>query len=82
MENLVALDMSYSNIESFGTFYSYPQRLHKRLKQLLGSCSKDKRDVILLNLKSRCIMNLEYSAQFMEVKRCHIGLQIEAMGYQ
>ncbi|KAI3510916.1 hypothetical protein L1887_18055 [Cichorium endivia] len=75
MENLVALDMSYSNIESFG-IYSNPQRLQKRQK-LIGSCSKDKR-----NLKSRCIMNLEYSAQFTEVKRCRIGLQIEAWGHQ
>ncbi|KAI3739775.1 hypothetical protein L2E82_30186 [Cichorium intybus] len=36
-QNMVALDMSYSNIESFGNFYSYPQRLHKRLKLLIGS---------------------------------------------
>ncbi|KAI3510930.1 hypothetical protein L1887_18071 [Cichorium endivia] len=35
MENLVALDMSYSNIESFGISYSYPQRVHKMPKQLI-----------------------------------------------
>ena len=32
MENLVALDMSYSNIESFIGCYSNPQRLEKRQK--------------------------------------------------
>ncbi|XP_052622781.1 disease resistance protein RPV1 [Lactuca sativa] len=58
VENLVALDMSYSNIESFGIFYSYPQRLHKRLKQLIGSCSKDKR--LLGSLK---ILNLSFCEQ-------------------
>ncbi|XP_023767893.1 disease resistance protein RUN1 [Lactuca sativa] len=58
MENLVALDMSYSNIESFGICYSYPQRLHKRLKQLIGSCSKEKR--LLGSLK---ILNLSFCEQ-------------------
>ncbi|KAI3739171.1 hypothetical protein L2E82_29568 [Cichorium intybus] len=58
MENLVALDMSYSNIESFDICCSNP-RLQKRQK-LIESYPKDKR-----NLKSRCIMNMEYSAQFM-----------------
>ncbi|KAI3739211.1 hypothetical protein L2E82_29610 [Cichorium intybus] len=43
MENLVALDMSYSNIiESFDICYSYPQRLQKRQK-LDGLCFKEKR---------------------------------------
>ncbi|CAI9269580.1 unnamed protein product [Lactuca saligna] len=54
MENMVAFDMSYSNIESFG-FYSYPQQSHKRLKQLKGSSSKDKRllgSLKILNLSS------------------------------
>ncbi|KAL7617423.1 hypothetical protein Lser_V15G03796 [Lactuca serriola] len=58
MENLVSLDMSYSNIESFGIFYSYPQRLHKRLKLLIGSSSKDKR--LLGSLK---ILNLSFCEQ-------------------
>ncbi|CAH1440591.1 unnamed protein product [Lactuca virosa] len=43
MDNLVALDMSYSNIESFGIRYSYPQRLQKRQKLLTGFCLEDKR---------------------------------------
>ncbi|KAL7612222.1 hypothetical protein Lser_V15G06595 [Lactuca serriola] len=58
MENLVALDMSYSNIESFGIFYSYPQRIHTRLKQLIGSSSEDKR--LLGSLK---ILNLSFCEQ-------------------
>ncbi|KAL7618873.1 hypothetical protein Lser_V15G03789 [Lactuca serriola] len=58
MENLVSLDLSYSNIESFIGCYSYPQRLHKRLKQLIGSCSKDKR--LLGSLK---ILNLSFCEQ-------------------
>ncbi|KAL7617421.1 hypothetical protein Lser_V15G03794 [Lactuca serriola] len=58
MENLVVLDMSYSNIESFSICYSYPQRLNKRLKQLFGSCSKDKR--LLGSLK---ILNLSFCEQ-------------------
>ncbi|KAI3738974.1 hypothetical protein L2E82_29292 [Cichorium intybus] len=41
-ENLVALDMSYSNIESVGICYSNRQRPQKRQK-LIESCSKDKR---------------------------------------
>ncbi|KAL7616988.1 hypothetical protein Lser_V15G03507 [Lactuca serriola] len=41
MENLVALDMSYSNIESFMGCYSNPQRLEKR-KKLDGLCLKNK----------------------------------------
>ncbi|CAI9269576.1 unnamed protein product [Lactuca saligna] len=58
MENLVALDMSYSSIESFGIFSSYPQRLNNKLKQLIGSCSKDKR-----LLKSLKILNLSFCEQ-------------------
>ncbi|CAI9269561.1 unnamed protein product [Lactuca saligna] len=58
MENLVSLDMPYSKIESFGIHYSYPQRLHKRLKQLIGSCSEDKR--LLGSLK---ILNLSFCEQ-------------------
>ncbi|KAL7618869.1 hypothetical protein Lser_V15G03781 [Lactuca serriola] len=58
MENLVALDLSYSNIESFGICYSYPEGLHKRLKQSIGSFSKDKR--LLGSLK---ILNLSFCEQ-------------------
>nr|XP_043611786.1 disease resistance protein RUN1-like [Erigeron canadensis] len=57
MENLVVLDMSYSKIESFGTYRTdcYPQpleggqKLTPLLEQLIGSCSEDKR--ILGSLK-------------------------------
>ncbi|KAI3739347.1 hypothetical protein L2E82_29750 [Cichorium intybus] len=42
MENLVALDMSYSNIESFFSSSSNPQPLEKKQK-LDGSHFKDKR---------------------------------------
>ncbi|XP_023745401.1 disease resistance protein RPV1 isoform X2 [Lactuca sativa] len=42
IENLVALDMSYSNIESFVGCYSNPQRLEKR-QRVDGSCLKEKR---------------------------------------
>ncbi|KAL7617417.1 hypothetical protein Lser_V15G03791 [Lactuca serriola] len=55
MENLVALDMSNSYIESFGVCYSYPQRLHNWLKQFIGSGSKDKK--LLGSLK---ILNLSF----------------------
>ncbi|KAL7618556.1 hypothetical protein Lser_V15G03738 [Lactuca serriola] len=58
MENLVALDMSYSNIESFGIYYWYLQRFPKRLKQWIGSCLKDKR--VLRSLK---ILNLSFCEQ-------------------
>ncbi|XP_071718533.1 disease resistance protein RPP2B-like [Rutidosis leptorrhynchoides] len=37
VENLVALDLSYSNIESFGMCCSNPQPLDHRQKQLFGS---------------------------------------------
>ncbi|KAL7618730.1 hypothetical protein Lser_V15G03960 [Lactuca serriola] len=57
-ENLVALDLSYSNIESFGICYIYPQRLPKRIKQWIGSCLKDKR--LLGSLK---ILNLSFCEQ-------------------
>ncbi|XP_023767307.1 disease resistance protein RPV1 isoform X1 [Lactuca sativa] len=63
MENLVALDMSYSNIESLEICYSYPQRLHKRLKQMIGSCSKDKR--LLGSLK---ILNLSFCEQIRSLR--------------
>ncbi|XP_023751026.1 disease resistance protein RUN1 isoform X1 [Lactuca sativa] len=53
-ENLVALDMSYSNIESFGICYGDPQRLMSR-KKLTGSCLKNKR--LLGSLK---ILNLSF----------------------
>ncbi|KAK1413498.1 hypothetical protein QVD17_35272 [Tagetes erecta] len=41
MENLVALDMSYSNIESFDVSCTNPQPHAKRQKLVIGSCSKD-----------------------------------------
>ncbi|KAI3739223.1 hypothetical protein L2E82_29622 [Cichorium intybus] len=44
MENLVALDMSYSKIESFGICYNNPPALEIRIKE---SCSKDRRIWIL-----------------------------------
>ncbi|XP_052622743.1 disease resistance protein RUN1-like [Lactuca sativa] len=55
MENLVVLDLSHSNIESFGICCSYPQRLHRRLTQWIGSFSKDKwllGSLKILNLSS------------------------------
>ncbi|XP_076913282.1 disease resistance-like protein DSC1 [Bidens hawaiensis] len=58
LENLVALDMSYSNIESFDVSYSNPQPSVKRQKQLVGSCSKDKS--LLGSLK---ILDLSFSEQ-------------------
>ncbi|KAI3739604.1 hypothetical protein L2E82_30013 [Cichorium intybus] len=82
MENLVALDMSYSNIESFVSCYSNTQRPEKRQK-LIGPCLKHKRDMESLeDLKSSCFMNLEYSAQYMCRKTCLVGLGIEAWGHQ
>ncbi|XP_023751053.2 disease resistance protein RUN1 isoform X2 [Lactuca sativa] len=62
MENLVALDMSYSNIESFGIF-NYPQRSDKRLKKSIGSSSKDK--VLLGSLK---ILNLSFCDQLSSLR--------------
>ncbi|CAI9268758.1 unnamed protein product [Lactuca saligna] len=56
MENLVALDMSYSSIESLGICYSNPQ-LESR-KKLIESCSKDKS--LLGSLK---ILNLSFCEQ-------------------
>ncbi|KAL7616981.1 hypothetical protein Lser_V15G03500 [Lactuca serriola] len=53
MQNLVALDMSYSNIESF--IGCYNNQLEKGKKQLDGSCLKDKR--LLGSLK---ILNLSF----------------------
>ncbi|KAJ9558743.1 hypothetical protein OSB04_013357 [Centaurea solstitialis] len=57
MENIVALDMSYSNLESFGMSYGYPQQPVKRQK-LSGSCSKGKQ--LLGSLK---ILNLSFCKQ-------------------
>ncbi|XP_042758826.1 disease resistance protein RUN1 isoform X1 [Lactuca sativa] len=58
MENLVALDLSYSNIESFGVCYSNSHRHDSSQKQLIGSCSKNKR--LLGSLK---ILNLSFCEQ-------------------
>ncbi|XP_042758667.1 protein SUPPRESSOR OF npr1-1, CONSTITUTIVE 1 isoform X1 [Lactuca sativa] len=60
MENLVALDMSYSSIESFVGSYSNP-RLEKRQK-VDGSCLKDKK--LLGSLK---ILNLSFCKQLRSV---------------
>ncbi|CAI9269535.1 unnamed protein product [Lactuca saligna] len=57
IDNLVALDMSYSNIESFVGWYSNPQRLEKRQK-VDGSCLKEKR--LFGSLK---ILNLSFCEQ-------------------
>ncbi|KAJ0957527.1 hypothetical protein HanPSC8_Chr01g0028331 [Helianthus annuus] len=54
MENLVVLDMSRSNIESFDMSYSDPQPPAKKQK-LVGSCSKD--EPLLGSLK---ILNLSF----------------------
>ncbi|KAL7617850.1 hypothetical protein Lser_V15G03005 [Lactuca serriola] len=54
MENMVVLDMSYSNIESFGVSYSNPQKPLMRQK-LTRSCSKGKK--LIGSLK---ILNLSY----------------------
>ncbi|GJR54687.1 disease resistance protein RML1B-like protein [Tanacetum coccineum] len=58
MENLVALDMSYSNIKSFDLHDSSLQPLAKRQKRLIGSCSKDKR-----SLGSLKILDLSFCEQ-------------------
>ncbi|KAL4561366.1 hypothetical protein LXL04_033531 [Taraxacum kok-saghyz] len=55
MENLVVLDMSYSNIESFGICYCNPQCSENKQK-FAGSCSKD--NMLLGSLK---ILNLSFS---------------------
>ncbi|CAI9269319.1 unnamed protein product [Lactuca saligna] len=60
IENLVALDMSYSNIESFVS-YSNPQQLEKRQK-LDGPCIKEKR--LFCSLK---ILNLSFCKQLQSV---------------
>nr|KAJ0227734.1 hypothetical protein LSAT_V11C100039170 [Lactuca sativa] len=61
IDNLVALDMSYSNIESFVGWYSNPQRLEKRQK-VDGSCLKEKR--LFGSLK---ILNLSFCKQLHSV---------------
>ncbi|KAL7618780.1 hypothetical protein Lser_V15G02541 [Lactuca serriola] len=57
MENLVAIDMSYSNIETFVICHSDPKRPDKRQK-LDGACLRDKR--LLGSLK---ILNLSFCKQ-------------------
>ncbi|KAL7619243.1 hypothetical protein Lser_V15G02944 [Lactuca serriola] len=59
MENLVVLDMSYSNIQSFAIYDSNPHRVEKSRKQ----CLKDKR--LLGSLK---ILNLSFCEEL-----CSIG---------
>ncbi|KAJ0809852.1 putative TIR domain, P-loop containing nucleoside triphosphate hydrolase [Helianthus annuus] len=61
MENLVVLDMSYSNIESFDMSYSDPQPPAKK-QDLVGSCSKD--EPLLGSLK---ILNLSFCKQLHSV---------------
>ncbi|KAL7619299.1 hypothetical protein Lser_V15G03931 [Lactuca serriola] len=58
MENLVVLDMSYSNIESFSICYNNPQRCESMQMQLMGSYSKGKS--LLGSLK---ILNLSFCEQ-------------------
>ncbi|KAL8262709.1 hypothetical protein R6Q59_024058 [Mikania micrantha] len=62
MENLVVLDMSYSNIESFGTSYNNPQPPVKRQKGLIGSSSNENR--LLRSLK---ILDLSFCEQLHSV---------------
>ncbi|KAD5802321.1 hypothetical protein E3N88_13681 [Mikania micrantha] len=62
MENLVVLDMSYSNIESFGMSYNNPQPPLKRQKGLIGSSSKENR--LLGSLK---ILDLSFCEQLHSV---------------
>ncbi|KAJ9558744.1 hypothetical protein OSB04_013358 [Centaurea solstitialis] len=57
MENIVALDMSYSNLESFGMSYGYPQQPWKR-QSLSDSCSKGKK-----SLGSLKILDLSFCKQ-------------------
>ncbi|KAM0001571.1 putative leucine-rich repeat domain superfamily [Helianthus debilis subsp. tardiflorus] len=61
MENLVVLDLSCSNIESFDMSYSDPQPPAKKQK-LVGSCSKD--EPLLGSLK---ILNLSFCEQLHSV---------------
>ncbi|XP_076941048.1 disease resistance protein RML1B-like [Bidens hawaiensis] len=60
MENLVVLDMSYSNIESFGVFNSNPQLVS--IPKLVGSYSQDKR-----LLRSSKILDLSFCEQLASV---------------
>ncbi|KAK1413524.1 hypothetical protein QVD17_35299 [Tagetes erecta] len=62
MENLVVLDMSYSNLESFDMSYNNPQPSAKRQKGFNGSSSKDKR--LLESLK---ILDLSFCEQLRSV---------------
>ncbi|XP_071720301.1 disease resistance protein RPV1-like isoform X2 [Rutidosis leptorrhynchoides] len=57
MKNLVALDMSYSKIESFGMFYSDLQQLGSRQNMITSSSKNDK---LLGSLK---ILDLSYCYQ-------------------
>ncbi|KAJ9558684.1 hypothetical protein OSB04_013298 [Centaurea solstitialis] len=58
MENLVALEMSHSNLEIFGTSYGNPQQPQKKQK-LIGSCSKKDNRL----LKSLKLLNLSFCEQ-------------------
>ncbi|XP_023751076.1 uncharacterized protein LOC111899454 [Lactuca sativa] len=61
MDNLVALDLSYSKIESFDVRYTNPSRPEKKQK-LDGSCSKEKK--LLGSLK---ILDLSFCEQLRRV---------------
>ncbi|KAK9065028.1 hypothetical protein SSX86_016411 [Deinandra increscens subsp. villosa] len=62
MNNLVALDMSHSSIESFDMSYSNSQRFVRGLKWLIGSSSKEK--PVLGSLK---ILDLSFCEQLQYV---------------
>ncbi|GJS66937.1 TMV resistance protein N-like protein isoform X1 [Tanacetum coccineum] len=54
MKNLVALDMSYSKIESFGMSFSNPQPTEGKKMQLSRSCSKAERLLGSLKIHNLC----------------------------
>nr|XP_043609010.1 disease resistance protein RUN1-like isoform X2 [Erigeron canadensis] len=56
LDNLVALDLSYSNVESFGLHWSNPQPLEGGQKKLIGSSSMNNRK-FLASLK---ILNMSF----------------------
>ncbi|KAD5802465.1 hypothetical protein E3N88_13825 [Mikania micrantha] len=74
MENLVVLDMSCSNIESFDMSYTNPQPPSKRQKGLIGSSSKHKR--LLGSLK---ILDLSFCDQLHNVGGFFLLLALERL---